>query len=142
MIYQQQLEKVLEMKHRLIAIETDDPERVVDLFTDLARFSNKAFYMNQNDEGLHRIGSSHITIPRTQLAKDLLEHIEAVPHFGVYILRDFNSALDDPQVISVFKRIIAGDAEKVVILLGEYIDLPNDLKLYTLRSKHQMKQAS
>ena len=38
MIYQQQLEKVLEMKHRLIAIETDDPERVVDLFTDLARF--------------------------------------------------------------------------------------------------------
>ena len=142
MIYQKQLEKILEMKHRLIAVETDDPERVVDLFTELARFSNKAFYMNKNNEGLHRLGSSHITIPRTQIAKDLLEHIEAVQHFGVYILRDFNSALDDPQVIAVLKRIIAGDAEKVIILLGEYIDLPKDLKPYTLRSKHQMKQAS
>ena len=141
MTYLEQLEKMLEMKHRLITIETDDPERVSDLFTELSRFSNKAFYMSQAYQGLHRIGAAHITIPRTQTAKDLLEHIDAVQHFGVYILRDFSSALQDADVVAVLKRILAGDVEKVVLLLGEYIDLPNDLKPYVLRSKHQMKKA-
>ncbi|MGD9389430.1 MAG: hypothetical protein PVG18_03075 [Thioalkalispiraceae bacterium] len=141
MTYLEQLEKMLEMKHRLVTIETDDPERVADLFTELSRFSNKAFYMSQAYQGLHRIGASHITIPRTQTAKDLLEHIEAVQHFGVYILRDFSHALQDPHVIGLIKKILAGDIEKVIILLGEYIDLPKELKPYTLRSKHQMKKA-
>lgn len=141
MTYLEQLEKMLEMKHRLVTIETDDPDRVADLFTELSRFSNKAFYMSQAYQGLHRIGAAHITIPRTQTAKDLLEHIEAVQHYGVYILRDFNHALQDPQVVSLVKRILAGDVEKVILLLGEYIDLPKDLKPYSLRSKHQMKQA-
>ena len=142
MTYLEKLEKMLEMKHRLVTIETDDPERVADLFTELSRFSNKAFYMGQAYQGLHRIGAAHITIPRTQTAKDLLEHIEAVQHFGVYILRDFSHALQDPHIISVMKKVLAGDAEKVIILLGEYINLPKDLKPYTLRSKHQMKKAS
>jgi hypothetical protein len=44
-------------------------------------------------------------------------------------------------VIGLIKRILAGDIEKVIILLGEYIDLPKELKPYTLRSKHQMKKA-
>ena len=47
MNYLEQLEKMLELKHRLIAIETDDPERVADLFTELSRFSSKAFYLSQ-----------------------------------------------------------------------------------------------
>lgn len=141
MTYLEQLEKMLEMKHRLIAIETDETERVADLFTDLSRFSNKAFYLSQNFEGLHRIGAAHITIPRTQNAKDLLEHIEAVQHFGVYILRDFSSALEDPDVVGLLKRILASDVDKVVILLGEFIDLPKDIKPYVMRSKHQMKKS-
>lgn len=142
MTYLQQLEKMLEMKHRLISIETDDPERVADLFTDLCRFSSKAFYLSQNFEGLHRIGAAHITIPRTQTPKDILEHIDAVNHYGVYILRDFSSAMEDPGVIALLKRILAGETEKVIVLLGEYIDIPKDLKPYVMRSKHQMKKTA
>ena len=143
MTYLEQLEKILEMKHRLVSIETDDTERVMDLFAELSRFSNKAFYMSETGEGLRRLGAAaHITIPRTNIAKDLLEHIEAVQHFGVYILRNFNDALQDPQIVALLMKILAADEEKVVILLGEYIDLPNELKPYVFRSKHQMKMAS
>lgn len=141
MPYLEQLEKILEMKHRLISIETDDADRVADLFTELNRFSNKAIYLSQNFEGLHRIGAAHIKIPRTQNAKDLLEHIDAVNHYGVYILRDFSSALEDPNVVGLLKRILVGDVDKVIVLLGEYIDLPRDLKPYFMRSKHQMKKS-
>ena len=142
MTYLEQLEKILEMKHRLICMETDDPERVSDLFTELSRFSNKAFYMCNGNQGLHRIGAAHITIPKTQDPVDMLEHIEAVSHFGVYILRDFNAALQHPQVIGVLKKILASSTDKVVILLGELIDLPEEIKPYVMRSKHQLKEAS
>ena len=71
-----------------------------------------------------------------------LEHIEAVNHFGVYILRDFSSAMEDPAIIALLKRILAGDTEKVIVLLGEYIDIPKDLKPYVMRSKHQMRKTA
>ena len=89
--------------------ETYDPERVTDLFTQLSRFSNKAFYMWEKDQGLHRIGASHIKIPRTASAKELLTHIEGSKHFGVYILRDFNDALEDEKNIQHLLKIASGD---------------------------------
>ncbi|MCW9024618.1 MAG: hypothetical protein OQK73_08030, partial [Gammaproteobacteria bacterium] len=68
MEYLTQLEKILDSKYRLVTIETYDTDRVVDLFTQLSRFSNKAFYMALPEEGMHRLGAAHITIPRTQAA--------------------------------------------------------------------------
>lgn len=142
MNYLQQLEKVLESRFKLVSIETYDTDRVADLFTQLSRFSNKAFYMSFPNQGMHRLGAAHITIPRTQTANELLEHIDATQHFGIYILRDFNYALEDRKVVEKLKKIATGTARKVVIMLGEYVELPKELKPYTLRSKHQVKQAS
>ena len=142
MNYLTQLEKLLESKYRLVTMETYDTDRVVDLFTQLSRFSNKAFYMSQPNEGMHRIGASHITIPRTQTALEQLEHIKNAKHFGIYILRDFNYALEDKKVVAALKNIATESEPKVVIMLSEFIDLPLELKPFTLRSKHQMKQAS
>ncbi|MFO8024036.1 hypothetical protein [Thiohalophilus sp.] len=142
MNYLQQLEKILDSRFKVVSIETYDTDRVSELFTQLSRFSNKAFYMHLPDEGLHRLGAAHITIPRTRTPLELLEHIENTPHFGIYILRDFRAALEDKKVVDKLKQIGAGDKRKVVILLSEYIELPRELKPYTLRSKHQIKQAS
>lgn len=142
MNYLQQLEKILESKYRLVTIETYDCDRVTDLFTELSRFSSKAFYMSLPNEGMHRIGAAHITIPRTQTAIEQLEHIDATQHFGVYLLRDFNYALEDKKAIEMLKKIAVGKSPKVVVLLSEFIDLPKELKPYTMRSKHQVKQAS
>lgn len=142
MNYLQQLEKVLETRFKLASIETYDTDRVTEVFTQLSRFSHKAIYMHQQDEGMHRLGAEHITIPRTRTATEVLEHIDNTPHYGIYILRDFNTALDDRKIIAKLKQIATGNKNKLVILLSEYIDLPRELKPYTLRSKHQIKQAS
>jgi len=45
-------------------------------------------------------------------------------------------------VIDMLKQIGAGNKRLLVILLSEYLDLPMELKSYTLRSKHRIKQAS
>lgn len=141
MNYLDQLDQMLDANFRIVSIETYEPERVTDLFTQLSRFSNKAFYMWGDKQGLHRIGASHIKIPRTGPAKELLAHIESSKHFGVYILRDFNQALEDEKSIQSLMKIASGDINKVVVLLGDFINLPKALKPFTLRSKHQMRQA-
>jgi len=141
MDYLGQLEKILESKYRLVTMETYDTDRVVDLFTQLSRFSNKAFYMSQPNEGMHRLGAAHITIPRTQTAREQLDHIENTRHFGIYILRDFNYALDEKNIIAQLRDIATSPDPKVIIFLSEFVDLPKELKPYTLRSKHQLKHA-
>jgi hypothetical protein len=141
MNYLDQLDQMLDANFRIVSIETYDPERVTDLFTQLSRFSNKAFYLWQPTQALHRIGASHITIPRTSTARELLTHIESSKHFGVYILRDFNQSLEDEKNIQALMKIASGDISKVVVLLSDFIDLPKGLKPFTLRSKHQMRQA-
>lgn len=141
MNYLSQLEKMLEAGYRIISIETYDTDRVADLFTQLSRFSTKAFYISTPDTPMYRVGASHIAIPRTTDPDDLLEHIDGAQHFGVFILRDFNHAMEDKVNISLLKRIATGDSDKVVVLLGEFNELPKALKPYTLRSKHQMRKA-
>ncbi len=140
MNYLDQLDQMLDANFRIVSIETYDPERVSDLFTQLSRFSNKAFYLWEDGEGLHRIGASHIKIPRTISARELLAHIQSSQHFGVYILRDFNQELSNEKHIQSLLKIASGETNKVVILLSDFIDLPKALKPFTLRSKHQMRQ--
>lgn len=141
MNYLDQLDQMLDANFRIVSIETYDPERVTELFTQLSRFSNKAFYYWENEAGLHRIGASHIKIPRTGPASELLSHIDASKHFGVYILRDFNDFLESEKNIQTLMRIASGDINKVVVLLGDFVNLPKALVPFTLRSKHQMRQA-
>ncbi len=141
MNYLTQLEQMLESGYRLVSIETYDTDRVSDLFTQLSRFSNKAYYMSTPKASMYRIGASHIAIPRTQDTSDLLDHIDGSQHFGVFILRDFNHALEDKENVKLLHKIVTGSVDKVVLLLSESIELPAALKPYTLRSKHQMKKA-
>jgi len=141
MNYLTQLEQMLEAGYRIVSIETYDTDRVSELFTQLSRFSNKAYYVSTPNASMYRVGASHIAIPRTQDPVDLLEHIDGSQHFGVFILRDFNSALEEKEIIKLLHKIATGDVDKVVLLLSENIDLPKALKPFTLRSKHQMKKA-
>jgi hypothetical protein len=142
MDYLNHLEKMLESKYRLISIESYDTERVLDLFRQLSRFSNKAFYLASPNEGMHRIGASHITIPRTQNTREQLEHIQASKHYGVFIMRDIGGELENSKNITLLKNIATAEKPKVVILLSEYLDLPRELKPYILRSKHQLKESA
>lgn len=142
MDYLEQLDKMFDAKYRLVTIETEDPLRVEDLISQMSRFSNKAYYHSQPGQAMTRFGASHIEIPRTIEAKDLLSHIRISRHFGVYILQDFHPALENRQIIELLMDIITGDIDKVIVLLSEHIDLPAELKPFTLRSKHQLRDAS
>lgn len=140
MEYLNQLEKMLESGHRIISMETYEVDRVCDLLLELSRFSPKPYYLAQPGQAMYRLGASHISIPRTQAADDLLEHIDASKHFGIFILRNYSEILTDEDLVEDLINIATGDAHKIVIMIANQIDMPNSLKNYALRSKHQMKQ--
>ena len=139
MEYLNQLEKMLESGHRIITMESYEVDRLCDLFLELSRFSSKPYYFAQPEQAMHRLGASHIGIPKTNKPEDLMEHIEAAQHFGIYILRNYTEILDDTDMVEDLISIATGDTHKVVVMIAERIKLPNQLKPYTVRSKHQMK---
>lgn len=140
MEYLNQLEKMLESGHRIITMETYDVDRVCDLLLELSRSSTKPYYLAQPEQPMHRLGASHIGIPKTKKTEDLLEHIEASQHFGIYILQNYAEVLDDDDVVEDLISIATGDVHKVVLLIAEHLKLPSQLKPYAVRSKHQMKE--
>ncbi len=139
MSYLNQLDQMLDAEYRLVTIESEETERVLELFTQLTRFSNKAFYFWQDNIGMHRLGASHIILPHTKSSSDILTHIESSKHYGVYLLDDFNDLLKNKEIVGRLKKIAEDEYEKVIILLGSNIQLPKSLKQHTLRSKHRLK---
>lgn len=140
MEYLNQLEKMLESGHRIITMESYEVDRVCDLLLELSRFSSKPYYLAQPEQAMHRLGASHIGIPKTRNPEDLLEHIEATQHFGIYILRNYAEILDADDLVEDLINIATGDTHKVVIMIAEHLKLPDKLKPYAVRSKHQMKE--
>ena len=140
MEYLNQLEKMLESGHRIIAMESYEVDRVCDLLLELSRFSSKPYYLAQPEQAMYRLGASHIGIPKTRTPEDLLEHIEAAQHFGIYILRNYAEILDNNDLVEDLINIATGDTHKVVVMIAEHLKLPNQLKPYAVRSKHQMKE--
>jgi len=140
MEYLNQLEKMLESGHRIITMESYEVDRVCDLLLELSRFSSKPYYLAQPEQAMHRLGASHIGIPKTRNPEDLLEHIEATQHFGIYILRNYAEILDANDLVEDLINIATGDTHKVVIMIAEHLKLPDKLKPYAVRSKHQMKE--
>ena len=139
MEYLNQLEKMLESGHRIITMKTSEVDRVCDLLLELSRFSPNPYYLAQPEQAMYRLGASHIGIPKTQTPVDLMEHIEATQHFGIYILRDYTEILDDTDMVEDLISIATGDIHKIVVMVAEYIKLPEQLKPYVVRSKHQMR---
>jgi hypothetical protein len=140
MEYLNQLEKMLESGHRLITMESYEVDRICDLLLELSRFSTKPYYLAQPEQAMYRLGASHIGIPRTHTPEDLMEHIEASQHFGIYILRNYTQILDDEDMVEDLINIATGDIHKIVVMVAEHIKLPEQLKPYAVRSKHQMKE--
>ena len=80
--------------------------------------------------------------PLTQSIKEQLEYIEASKHYGVFIIRDIGEELENSKNITRLINIATSSTPKVVILLSEYLDVPRQLKPYSLLAKHQLKASA
>lgn len=125
----QPIEALINSDARLAVIETNEHDRVVEWLRKLFSTTGRASYVWTAQHGLQRIAIEHILIPNTQRPLDVLEYILASRHFGIYILRDFQTGLSDPKVCARLEQLITdrGTARKLVLLLGTQHKLPTRL---------------
>lgn len=141
MEFHNKLETLITKGTRIIALETFDADRVVDFFREISRFSSKPYYLAEPGTGLYRLGAAHITIPNTSDTDDLLIHIRNSKHFGVFLLKNFEDLMASDQHAMLLEQIATGDSHKIVILIDEFIDIPDRLIPHTMVSEHQLKES-
>ncbi|WP_126454726.1 hypothetical protein [Sulfuriflexus mobilis] len=136
----ERIDKLTEKAYSLVYFESVRSAHITDLFKSLSLASSKAIYHWTPDNGLYRMDASHIMIPRSQTPRHLLELIHGTPHFGVYLLSQFDEALKEQHNVDMLKKIIAGynSNPKMIILLGNQMDIPADLRPSVAHIRHTL----
>jgi len=137
----QRIDKLTEQAYSLVYFETVRSAQVTDMFKSLSLASSKAIYHWTPDNGLYRMDASHILIPRSQHPRHLLELINGTPHFGVYLISNFDEALKEQQTVDLLKKIVAGYSKnpKMIILLGNEMNIPAELRPSVAHIRHTMR---
>lgn len=140
----QNIDKLTEQRYPLVYFETLQSAYITNLFKSLSLVCSKAIYHWTPETGLYRMDASHITIPRTRNPRHLLELIQGTPHFGIYLLSDFDEALKEARNIELLKKIIAAynTNPKMIILNGSEMDIPADLRPSISHIRHALRASS
>lgn len=137
----ERINKLTEQDYPIVYFETLRSVHIVELFKNLSLCSSKAIYHWQPETGMYRMDANHIMIPRTVDAEDVLNTINSMAHFGVFVLTGFDESIKDRKVINILKKISDAHKEnpKMIILLGSKIDIPADLRPMVAHIRHTMR---
>ena len=129
------IERLVGSAPPLVSFETVKPARALDLFKSLSLSHESPFYQWSVEDGLHRMGASHIVIPRTRQPENLLDYINTLQHSGIFLLPGFSELLSNTSLLSQFKQILASakNQEKSIILIDAEVHLPEILQPFTQR---------
>lgn len=121
------LEKLMSTGYKLIAVETDSPEKTISDFRPLVR-EGKAIYVWENNTGLSRLEASHIKIPNTKTPEMVLNHIKQSKLYGIYLLVGFSKEMAKPGLLNTFEQIATdSNQKKVVVFIDSYFNYPQKL---------------
>lgn len=122
----QALTELIDSPARLAVIETAAPDKLVDWLRQQFKTTGKASYVWTPQQGLQRISIEHIPIPQTDRPLEVLAHILASHHYGIYVLRDFQGALKERAVLDKLQHLLTDPAaaHKLVVLVGTRYVLP------------------
>jgi SpoVK/Ycf46/Vps4 family AAA+-type ATPase len=113
----------------LIAIESYEEPRVLELCTRLAVKTFRKLYRWSSSDGLVMNASTHMVLtPQFQKPEELLVSIRQRSEAGIYVLCDFHSYLDDPKIIRYLKDIVLYGAEGLTVILASHeLTLPPEI---------------
>ncbi len=126
-MHQEHLEQLISTDFKLIALETDSPEKTINDFRPMVR-EGKAIYQWENDTGLCRMEASHIQIPKTKTPEMILNYIKQSKLYGIYLLVGFSKELNKQKIQTELNQI-ADDAEsnKLIIFIDNHFNYPHQL---------------
>lgn len=122
-------ESLLETGHTVIALDVSDLDSTLLHLRSLSRSTGRSFYYWSENNGLHSMKDSEITVPGCSKLIDALRHVANSLHYGIYIFSGFDKQLThnaNQALISIAKN--PNEAKHCVILIGEKLNLPGMLK--------------
>ncbi len=133
------LSRVIDSEYRIAALETKAPDRILDVFKRLTLTSGRAIYGWSPDNGLYRLGSERIFIPQTRSVGDAINYIAASRHYGIYVLKDMDRALQNSSVQRGLERLLQRDdgIRRLLVMMDTQINLPEKLAGKVVRIRHQ-----
>ena len=137
----ERINKLTEQSYPIVYFETLRSVHIVELFKNLSLSSSKAIYHWQPESGMYRMDANHIMIPRTIDPEDVLKTINSMAHFGVSVLTGFDEYVKDRKIVNILKQISDSHRAnpKMVILLGNKMDIPGDLRPSVAHIRHTMR---
>ncbi|MCB1890434.1 MAG: AAA family ATPase [Rhodocyclaceae bacterium] len=130
------LELILRTRSPLIAVETREESRAVDLFRRAAARAGQALYRWSAVDGLSRLDAD--AAPQRSLTEPerVLAHIRASRGGGgLYLLLDFHPYLEDPFTVRHLREIaqVEAGASLTLALIGPNMPVPDELRDVTAR---------
>lgn len=122
---------------KIIAIESYEEPRVLELCTRLAMKTFRHFHRWTLTDGLVKDGSTHIAItPSFQKPEEMLTSIRQRNDSGVYAICDLHQHFDDAKIVRLLKDIaLYSSGEVTLVLVGHSINLPEDIRRYSSSMK-------
>lgn len=136
------LQRIADSKFRIASLETQETDRMLALFKRYSLTTGKAVYDWTAQSGLYRVGVEHIFIPRTRTPMDVIAYIGASRHYGIYLLREFESELVKPSIQKSLGRLcdIDDGVRRLVLLVGEIAYIPAALRGRIATVRHHVRE--
>lgn len=132
---QRDLELVLTSHTPIVAIESLEEPRVLQLFTRLGIRLNQPMFQWSVTEGLKRLEADFGAQKFTAEPEEVLKHIKVITQPGFYVLLDFHPYLSDPMHVRLIKEIAQGydTVPRTLVFLSHAIDIPPEIRHLTAR---------
>ena len=136
---QRDLELILRSRMPIVAIETRDESRMLNLLKSItierARESYLPLFRWTVTDGLQRLDIQLEPQLHNSEPTEALRHIRAVTKPGIYVLLDFHPYLNDPVNIRLLKDICIRfkDISRQLIFISHELDIPSELESFCAR---------
>ncbi len=127
------LDLLLRSRTPIIVIESLEEPRTIQLFTRLALRLQESGYQWTVTDGLRRLETDFGALDETSEPTQVLKHIKALSHGGLFLLLDFHPYLTEPLNVRLLKEIAHGyDAvPRTLVLISHALETPPELRHLT-----------
>jgi SpoVK/Ycf46/Vps4 family AAA+-type ATPase len=137
-----ELEGLLSAKAPIVAIESHEESKVLQMMERFARLNERALWRWSVTDGLRRIDGNESAY-HTSRIEDALRHIEKSPANALYVFLDAHRFIGDPVVLRQIKDIVARteSTHRMLIFLSARLEVPEEISRLTVRFRPSLPDA-
>jgi len=138
----QALEGLLAAKMPIVAIESHEEAKVLQMAERFAALNNRTLWRWSVTEGLRRANGSESAYNTTRI-EDALRHVEKSIANSIYVFLDAHKFIEDPVVLRQIKDIASKTewTHRMIVFLSAKLNVPEEITRMTARFRPSLPDA-